>query len=347
MNRIEEAIQKAKLARAREREAQGADDAEVRPRPRPAGAERVARHAFGSSHGPASYDSSSFDDAVPLPPPTAHVTAPRDVPTLTMDEGALHRAGLWPDAENSRRLADEFRIAKRSVLSRFTRSRGASGLRRVVAVSSALAGEGKSFSSFHLAMSFALERESAVLLIDGDAPRPSLTEAMGCSGRPGLLNCLEGTATLDEALYRTNVPGLWFLPAGQSAHAAAELMSSPQTGPLLDAATARLGNVVIVVDTSPLLLTVEARALVDVADQTLLVVKANSTPQGAILQALDEIGEGRTVQLLLNRRVASKLDAYQYYYASYGTSYGAGNGTSGPGKGTGAHSTPSHAAALD
>lgn len=333
MNRIEEAIQKAKLARARERDVPERVESDA-PRGRTAAADRIARASFGAGHGPA-----YVDDAVPLPPPG---TPERDPPTLTMEAAALQVAGLWPDAENSRRLADEFRIAKRSVLSRFARARGAPGFRRVVAVSSALAGEGKSFSSFHLAMSLAMERELTVLLIDGDAPRPSLTEAMGCKGRPGLLNCLEGTATLDETMHRTNVPGLWFLPAGQATHAAAELMGSPQTVPLLDAATARLGNLVIVIDTSPLLLTVEARALVDIADQTLLVVKANSTPQGAILQALDEIGEGKNVQLLLNQRVASKLDAYQYYYASYGSAYGAPSGVAGPGD-----STPSHVSALD
>jgi len=346
MNRIEEAIQKAKLARAREREAAERVDAEAPPRPRPAAADRVARPAFGAGAA-----ASVYDDAVPLSPPAAHASAPpREPPSVTIDEGAMHRAGLWPDAENARRLADEFRIAKRSVLAQFTRARGGPGFRRVVAVSSALAGEGKSFSSFHLALSFALERELTVLLIDGDAPRPSVTEAMGCKGRPGLLDCLAGTATLDGAVHRTSVPGLWFLPSGQAAHAAAELMGSPQMAQLLDAATARLGNLVIVIDTSPLLLTVEARALVDVADQTLLVVKANSTPQGAILQALDEIGEGRTVQLLLNQRVATKLDAYQYYYAAYGTSYGSGSAapTLGPGANTAGGGAPNgHAAALD
>lgn len=241
--------------------------------------------------------------------------APADVPRIAIDAVELERAGLWPESTHARRLADEFRVAKRAVLGAFGRERGDGGRRRVVAVTSALAGEGKSFASLHLAISCALERGLNVVLVDGDSARPTLSRALGCESVPGLLDCLEGTASIDTALRATSVARLWFLPAGRTEQGAAELYSSPPMAELLDHAIARLGDAVVLCDTPPLLLTVEARALVDAASQALLVVKANSTPEGAILQALEQLGDDRPVQLLLNQRRESRLDAYQYYYS--------------------------------
>lgn len=352
MNRIEEAIQKAKVAKAvRDRDAERAAEraaaerataghagaghdgavrmpepaadtrqrgARIEPFPRAGAAESAARARASETPSPALdvatpevVRAEASAPETPRPPPP-EVSA---LPPLTIDAAELERAGLWPDAAHARRLADEFRVAKRAVLGAFARRRGETAQRRVVAVTSALAGEGKSFASLHLAISFALERGLSVVLVDGDSARPTLSRALGCSESPGLLECLEGSASLDAALRATSVPRLWFLPAGRTELGAAELYSSPPMAQVLNHALARFRDVVVVCDTPPLLLTVEARALVDAATQALLVVKANSTPEGAILQALDNVGEERPVQLLLNQRRESRFDAYQYYYS--------------------------------
>lgn len=310
MNRIEEAIQKAKLARAREAaapaERRELDGGAAGPRP-------VSVHAVGAADVGAT--------AAPEAPrsPEIRIAAPSAGRALTLDHEALRRDGILPEAADAHRLADEFRVAKRALLAQMGRTRAAHGGRRVVTVASALPGEGKTFSSFHLAMSFAMERDLNVLLIDGDVARPTLSRALGCGTCPGLLEFLEGSVgTVDETLYRTDVERLWFLPAGSPTKNAPELLTSPRMPVLLDALAQRIGHLVIVMDTPPLLPTVESRALTDLSDQTLLVVKANATPQGAILQALEQIGHGRSVQLLLNQRRESKLDQYYYYqYPAY------------------------------
>jgi Mrp family chromosome partitioning ATPase len=250
----------------------------------------------------------------------ARVTAP-DLPAgrpLTLDARLLAESGLWPPADAARRLGDEFRVVKRSLLSSLT---ARATPRRVVAVASALAGEGKTFSAFNLAMNLALERDTHVVLIDGDVARPTLTRVLGVEGKPGLLDVLERhDVALDEALYRTDVERLWFIGAGHSHASRAELLGGPRMGGLLDQLFLRLPpGLVVVIDTPPLLPTVESRAIVDAADLTLLVVRANSTPQAALVQALEQLGRDRPIQLMLNQRRETRLDQYYYYgYGSYG-----------------------------
>lgn len=313
MNRIEEAIQKAKAAaRAREQEAAAAAPGQV------------AMPEVRAADGTTGRARQAVDVAAPAPLAHAvpHVEREAEpVRTLSFDRKALVAVGVWPAEAAARRLGDEFRVVKRGILAQFQRAPGPAALRRVVAVASALPGEGKTFSSFHLAMSLALERDTNVLLVDGDVNRPTLTRALGLDGKPGLLDFLESPATsLADVLYRTEVERLWFVPAGTSHATPAEVLGSARMRLFLDEAAARVGGLAVVLDSPPLLPTVESRAIVDAADQTLLVVKANSTPQAAILQALEYLGTERPVQLMLNQRRETRID--QYYYYGYGSNYG-------------------------
>jgi receptor protein-tyrosine kinase len=194
------------------------------------------------------------------------------------------------------------------------------GARRVIAVASALAGEGKTFSAFNLALSLALERDANVLLVDGDVARPTLTRVLGLDRSPGLLDLLEHHELAPEqAVHRCDVERLWFMGAGNSRMSRAELLGSPRMAGLLEQLSLRLPGLVIVIDTPPLMPTVESRVITDAADLTLLVVKANDTPQAAVMQALEFLGRERPVQLMLNQRRETRLDKYYYYgYGTYG-----------------------------
>ncbi len=55
-------------------------------------------------------------------------------------------------------------------------------------VTSALPGEGKTFTALNLAISVAMEFDNTVLLVDGDVAHPSLPGSWACPLRPGLLD---------------------------------------------------------------------------------------------------------------------------------------------------------------
>jgi len=82
---------------------------------------------------------------------------------------------------------------------------------------------------------------------------------------------------------------------------------------------------IVVMDSLPLLLTTEARVLASLGGRVLMVVRAESTPRTAVLQALDLLGEHTNVQLILNAVVRTKLLSYVGYGYGYGYTYNYGS----------------------
>ena len=124
--------------------------------------------------------------------PAAHPAAP-GVPGRHVDLnlGRLKSLGfVTPDMPTSR-MADEFRVVKRPIIHNAL-GLGEEKVRHgnLVMVTSAVPGEGKTFTSINLAMSVAMEYDSRVLLVDGDVAHPSFPTMLGTPHSPGLLDLL-------------------------------------------------------------------------------------------------------------------------------------------------------------
>jgi Mrp family chromosome partitioning ATPase len=235
-------------------------------------------------------------------------------PDIHITEAFLRENGLSPPQSHEHQQRAEYRHIKYGLL----RDQGRSGSHQIL-VTSALQGEGKSFSSFHLAMSLASEQDYTVLLVDADVIRPSLSRMLGREGQPGLINAVTDPGTNVESLIATtNVRGLSFLSAGPHNERATEHFASARMGEVMRQLLS-VPNRIVVVDTLPLLLTTEARALTSLGGQIVLVVRAESTPQNAVLEAVDLLGEGANVKLLLNAAVRAK--ALEYYGIGHGYDY--------------------------
>jgi protein-tyrosine kinase len=76
-------------------------------------------------------------------------------------------------------------------------------------------------------------------------------------------------------------------------------------------------NRIIVIDSLPLLLTTESRALLPLAAQVLLVVRAESTPQAAVRKALGLVGENVNVKIVLNAIARTRLSRFVGYEYGY------------------------------
>jgi Mrp family chromosome partitioning ATPase len=243
-------------------------------------------------------------------------TPPVDVlnPDIHITDAFLRENGLAPPQSHEHQQRAEYRHIKYGLL----RDQSRSGS-HLILVTSALQGEGKSFSSFHLALSLASEQDYTVLLVDADVIRPSLSRMMGREDRPGLINAVADVNTNVESLIATtNIRGLSFLSAGPHNQRATEHFASARMGDVMRQLLS-VPNRIVVVDTLPLLLTTEARALTSLGGQIVLVVRAESTPQNAVLEAIDLLGEGANVKLLLNAAVRAK--ALEYYGLGHGYDY--------------------------
>jgi receptor protein-tyrosine kinase len=226
------------------------------------------------------------------------------------------RGFVTPDAPKSQ-IADEFRVIKRPIIHNARRT-AASAIRNgnLIMVTSALPGEGKTFTAVNLALSVAMELDTTVLLVDGDVAHPELPRVLGTPASPGLLELLT-TNELDvsDAIVRTNVDNLSILPAGAHHRRATELLASEQMAIVLHELATRYPDRIVIFDSPPLLPTTEARALALHMGQIVMVVAADSTRQHAVNLALATIENCDIVLMMLNKADKTDVGTYYGYYA--------------------------------
>ena len=247
--------------------------------------------------------------------PEANAGAPTR--TLVINQDALRVAGLLPPTHQERELAQQFRQVKRPLINNAL-GRGVAPLPQgnLVMVASAVPGEGKTFTSVNLALSMRLEEDVTVLLVDGDVVNPRITRILGVENEPGLLDVARDSVSLGSAILATDVPGLSFLPAGRPDANATELLASTR---MRDVGALLAGHDVtrlVLFDSAPLLLTTESQALAQVVGQILLVVRADQTAQHVVLEALETLGEGKPISLVLNQSMKQPHAGYYYQYGS-------------------------------
>ena len=224
---------------------------------------------------------------------------------------------ITPDAATSQ-IAEEFRVIKRPII-RNALGQGGARVRNgnLVMVTSALPGEGKTFTSVNLALSIATEVDSTVLLVDGDVAHPSIPELLGAPHGPGLLDLLtRDNLEFSDALVRTNVEKLTLLPAGSRHRRSTELLASEQMASLLREMASRYRDRIIIFDSPPLLATTEARVLATNMGQIAMVVAADATSQHAVNQALATVESCEIVMMILNKASRTDVGTYYGYYAN-------------------------------
>lgn len=233
----------------------------------------------------------------------------------------LAKAGFIRLDSPRSQLADEFRVIKRPLIDNATgKGRASVEHGNLIMVTSALPGEGKTFTAANLAMSIAMEMDNTVMLVDADVARPTLLSKFGLPPSPGLLDVLlDDSIDLSQVLLRTNVEKLSILPSGTPHPQATELLASDAMVRLLEDMSARYSDRIIIFDSPPLLVTTEARALASHMGQVVVVVKAESTTQSDLKHALATLDGCPIVLMLLNQAVASSGGAYGY---GYGYGYG-------------------------
>lgn len=237
------------------------------------------------------------------------------LPPVILDRTTLRSAGLMPPEEEIDLITRQYRKIKHSLVAKAM----GHGVPRepkgyLIMIASAMSGEGKSFTALNLALNLSLEKDLEVLLVDADAPKPQLTRVLGLADAPGLLDALrESDRDVESLIHPTNVPYLSFLPIGVGADDATELLSSTR----MERTAAQLGQRnsrrIVVFDSPPLLQTTESTALARAAGQIVVVVRAESTPQPVLLDALNTLQGHRAVSLVLNQSTQSGTAPYYYY----------------------------------
>jgi capsular exopolysaccharide synthesis family protein len=198
----------------------------------------------------------------------------------------------------------------RRLAASFHQAQGSHGL-KVLMVTSAVMGEGKTLTASNLALTLSESYKKNVLLIDGDLRRPALHTLFRVESSPGLSEGL--TAGDDQRLaVRQISPRLGVLTAGR-----------PSADPIASLTSSRMQRVIeeareafdwVIIDTPPVALLPDANLLAGMADGVLLVVRAGSTPYDLAQRAVQAIGRERVLGVVLNSSTLdSSTSSYGYY----------------------------------
>jgi len=277
--------------------------------------------------------------------PTVAVAGPIVVPlAVRRGVGEIAAAGqvaidphIVCAAEPKSPIAEQYRILRTNFQSLRLRSGP-----KVIVVTSAVNGEGKSVTAVNLALAFARQEGLKVVLVDADMRKSSVPKWLGLTDRHvGLSTVLSRNGELDGSLVSLESPPLTVLPAGPVTEHPAELLESTAMKRLL--ATLKTQFDLIIIDAPPALPVADPGILAALADGVLLVVRAGKTQRKTVLQA-QELLKKMKANLLgcVLTHVEYHMPGYHKYYQYYrqeAEPKGA-NGTSAPARiGSGDEST--------
>jgi capsular exopolysaccharide synthesis family protein len=213
-------------------------------------------------------------------------------------------------------VAEAYRVLRTNLL--FT-CPGTGG--RILVMSSANPGEGKTTTAANLASALALNG-AKVLVMDADLRRPTLHQHFAISKMPGLSDLIVGRNQPSEVVQTTRYKGLHILPCGYTAPNPAELLGSNAMREIAGALRKMYDWVII--DTPPILAMADTPILCRLADGLVLVMAAESTSRPAVQRSVDSVTAvgGKVIGAVLNK-VDLKRNSYYYshYYGEYYRSY--------------------------
>ncbi|MBW4329528.1 AAA family ATPase [Stakelama sp. CBK3Z-3] len=227
-------------------------------------------------------------------------TAPRDV--VAIDRDRLVEKGMLVPGAPVTALAEEMRLVKRQLLitaAAVERENGAHS--RMILVGSARPNDGKTFCAINLAISLAAEKDVEILLVDADFAKPDIPATLGIEPGPGLLDALgDSSIDVERLILATDIPHLSILPAGTRSDSDTELLASARASAILDRLAAANPKRIVLFDSPPALAASSASALAMHVGQVMLVVRADSTSEADLREAVQLLDRCDHIQLLLN-----------------------------------------------
>jgi len=187
---------------------------------------------------------------------------------------------------------------------------------KVIVVTSAEQGEGKSRTAANLAVALATA-ENRTLLIDADFRRPALHRIFGRVRNMGLSNLILKEVDQEKAVTPVEtIPNLWLLMSGPTPPNPSELLGSGRMKALMAELAATFAYVIV--DTPPLNAVTDASIVASSASGTILVVEQGRTSVTAVKRAkqmLDHVG-AHTIGVVMNK-LRARGGSYSYEYGYY------------------------------
>ena len=255
-----------------------------------------------------------------LPPPAAPAerasTENRSEASL-LDHVDAQLAGKIVIDENTSPVSRE---QYRRLAAALHRSRELTGV-RVVMITSAAVGEGKTLTAANLALTLSESYQKKVLLIDADLRRPAVQSVFRLQDGPGLgEGLISSNGSRKMPVHRVSAL-LSVITAGRPTSDPISRLTSDRMRRLLDEAREMFEWIII--DTPPVALLPDANLLGQMVDGAILVIRASGPSYQLVQRAVDAIGRDKIIGTVLNRATQTTGhggDDYYYQYYHYSQS---------------------------
>lgn len=191
---------------------------------------------------------------------------------------------------------------------------------KMLTVTSAGPGEGKTTTSINIAITFA-QTGKRVMLIDGDLRKPKVHKILGLENQNGLTNILANKGDYIKYIKETKIEGLDVITCGAIPPNPSELLNSNQMKQLLQ--TIRKDYDMVVIDAPPVGNVTDAAIISTIVDGTILVAASGTVEVESLKRAKELLQKvnANIIGVVLNKLDRnSKGNYYYYYYYYYGES---------------------------
>lgn len=186
---------------------------------------------------------------------------------------------------------------------------------RVLAVTSAVTGEGKTLTAINLAISMAATGRKKVALVDLDLRKASVARMLGMAKGPGLSEYLFGSIPKEEIVRSSSLPGLFIIPGGMTVATPTDTLAGDKFRLFLRELRDQYDLVIL--DTPPVIPVPDAVTIAEQVDAFILLFRLQHTPHYLFRQALEELGERKIMGVVLNGEEKKSDKYYNRYYGKY------------------------------
>lgn len=256
-----------------------------------------------------------YFQSVALPRPSQSLTVRSSSETELSEQPLAERSSLH---EIDRRFvakmfprsmaAEQYRVAAARL-----QLLNAAGAPMVVAVTSAIKGEGKTTTVINLGYTLSRDFGRRVLVLDCDFVYPELTAFLETPVRYGLIDCLRSDIPLQQAMSSFLDVPCWIMPAGESVANSNDLLRAGQLNRVLSQLREEFDYILL--NAPPILPVATMNVLESHSDLLLLVVRANLTSKQAVTQAIGSLRAHRPIHVVLNGVASNSLPSYMLEYA--------------------------------
>jgi polysaccharide biosynthesis transport protein len=233
------------------------------------------------------------------------------------EKGAFYPVELITHGHPKSVLSEAYRNIRTSILLSFSEKPP-----KKIAVTSANPFEGKTTTVVNTAIALS-QTGAQVVVIDGDMRKPRVHKVFEGNGEngAGLSNYLSGIAELKMIVKKTEVPNLYYIPAGPIPPNPSELLGSKLFTTMLQALGVKFDHIIL--DSPPVLGFADAAIISSAIDGVILVAAGGKTPKETLQHAKEALQQvnAKILGVVINR-VDIQKSYYGYYYYRYHYYYG-------------------------